>query len=53
MYLKKKKLPKYFWKEKNKITYQYEVGIYASTVSCLGMFGYVSVQICCMVVELC
>lgn len=40
----KKKLPKYFLKRKKQITYQYEVGIYASMVSCLGMFGYVSVQ---------
>lgn len=43
MYLKKK-LPKYFLKRKKQITYQYEVGIYAYMVSCLGMFGYVSVQ---------
>lgn len=37
MYLKK--LPKYFLKRQKELTYQYEVGIYASTVSGLGMFG--------------
>lgn len=42
MYLKK--LPKYFLKRQKELTYQYEVGIYASTVSGLGMFGHVSVQ---------
>lgn len=43
-YVKQKKLPKIFFEKKKQITYQYEVGIYASMVSCLGVFGYDSVQ---------
>lgn len=40
----KKNFQNIFLKRKKQITYQYEVGIYAYMVSCLGMFDYVSVQ---------
>lgn len=46
MYLKnetKKNFQNIFLQRKKEITYQYEVGIYAS-VSCFGMFDLVSVR---------
>lgn len=42
--LKKKNFQNIFLKRQKQITYQYEVGISASLVSCLGMFGRVGVQ---------
>lgn len=40
----KKNFQNIFLKRQKQITYQYEVGISASLVSCLGMFGRVRVQ---------
>lgn len=43
MYLKEKKLPKYFF-EKKKTNLHISMKLVYMRLSCLGMFGYVSVQ---------